>query len=72
MKLVLDRFEGGRAVCQTPTGEMRELDKGLFPVEAREGDIFLWQEGGVTLLPGETARRKENLEKRFLRLFEKS
>ncbi len=69
MQLIIDRFEGDQAVCQTPTGESLLLAKALFPPEAREGDLFLWQEGSITLLPEETALRRKTLEERFFRLF---
>ncbi|MEL7624607.1 MAG: DUF3006 domain-containing protein [Clostridiales bacterium] len=69
MQLIIDRFEGDLAICQTPEGESLTLAKALFPPAAQEGDLFLWQEDTITLLPEETARRRKALEERFFRLF---
>jgi hypothetical protein len=71
MKLIIDRFEAGQAFCQTLEGESLTLDKGIFPPETREGDLFLWRENRVTLLPEETALRRKTLEQRFFRLFKR-
>ncbi|MDR1193462.1 MAG: DUF3006 domain-containing protein [Peptococcaceae bacterium] len=69
MRLIIDRFEGGVVLCETPTGEIITLDKKGLPPDAREGDVIDWREKGVRVLPKATARRRRKLDEMFRRLW---
>lgn len=61
MFAVIDRFEGGFAVCETENRQMVNIERGKIPPEAREGDVLIL---GVTIIidKKETARRKKEME----------
>lgn len=74
--LVVDRFEGGSAVCIDDDENVFNLDKAALSGLA-EGDCFLARIDGnkvcfVRALPDETARRKEEAAAMLAALFSKN
>ena len=58
-QLIIDRFEGNIAVCETPTGGFIELDRALLPADADEGDCLVpLPQGGYAVDREETQRRR--------------
>ncbi len=57
--LIIDRFEGDTAICETEAGDFEELDRALLPPGAREGDCLTpLPEGGFAVDHEETRRRR--------------
>ena len=69
--LVIDRFEGGFAVCEREGGAMADVKRAFLPKEAREGDvIILSADGSYIIDEKETARRRSENAKLQRALFE--
>lgn len=63
MKIVIDRFEGDYAVCETEDRRMINIEKEKIPKNARPGDALLMKEdGSISLDQKETERRKKRIE----------
>lgn len=62
LKVIIDRFEGGFAVCEKENREMIDIAKSSIPMEAKEGDVLNIQEGSITIDYEETAKRKKAIE----------
>lgn len=63
MQLIIDRFEGGFAVCEDENRKMVNIDRGKLPPEAREGDV-LYVDGAEYKIDTEAANaRKRELKK---------
>ncbi|MCH5317093.1 MAG: DUF3006 domain-containing protein [Eubacterium sp.] len=56
-KLIIDRFEGDFAVCETENLEFINLPKAALPSEAKEGDGI-----SISIDNSETDKRKEKIE----------
>ena len=70
--LVIDRIEGGIAVCETEDGR-RELPLAGLPAGVREGDcLFLDGDGRWHVDEQLTRQRREETAKRLRALFGKS
>jgi hypothetical protein len=74
--LVVDRFEGGFAVCVDDDENVFNLDKTALS-DVAEGDCFLAARDGdklcfVKALPDETARRKAEAAAMLAALFSKN
>lgn len=65
MKIIIDRFEGDFALCETENGKILNVPSELF-VNAHEGDVF-----DITFNETETKERKENASNRLKNLFNK-
>lgn len=67
---VIDRWEGALAICQNEQGNIQEIPKEKFPMEAKEGDYFQFvDDGSIVVSSEETKKRKnmaKNLRKRLL------
>ncbi len=62
MKLVIDRFEGDRAVLRTNAGQELVVPRGEIPAHAHEGDVLavsFGTDGGAT--DARTQRAKDVL-----------
>ena len=57
MKIIIDRFEEGFAVCEMPDGTMVNIPKIVLE-NAAEGDVI-----NVTVDKDETDRRKDKIDK---------
>ena len=56
-KLIIDRFEGDFAVCETEALEFIDIPKAALPSGAKEGDVLT-----ISLDKEETESRKEKIE----------
>ena len=71
-QLIIDRFEGNLAICETPAGDFVELDRTLLPAEAGEGDCLVpLPQGGYAIDQDETQRRRAANAALLRSLFEK-
>ena len=66
MRLILDRFEEGNAICE----DMDTRDTSVFPAEslpegASPGDVLLYDGGGFKIDRSETGRRRKRIKKMF-------
>lgn len=64
MKLVIDRFENGYAVCELPDGSFCDIPERAL-CGANEGDIV-----EITILADETKKRQAQITEKMRRLFE--
>ena len=68
MQFIIDRFEEDFAVCQNrKTREILDLDRRLFPSEAKEGDLIEYTDGKVQILDNTALR--ESIRERMKRLW---
>lgn len=67
-KGIVDRMEGALVVVEWDNGTMGEVPLGAFADRPTQGDVFGWEEGRAQLLPGETVKRKEQVQRIFDRL----
>ena len=56
-KLIIDRFEGDYAVCETENLEFVNIPKSALPCDAKEGDVI-----SILIDKSETEERKEKIE----------
>ena len=70
MKYTIDRFEGKIAICEDETKQIVQIPKYKLPLEAKEGDCLMEQDGFIKMDEKETEERKKNLKERMSRLFE--
>ena len=66
--LVIDRIEGGIAVCETEDGR-RELPLTGLPAGVREGDCLVCVDGSWQIDREETLRRRQQNHSRTAGLF---
>jgi len=67
-RLVIDRFEGGFALCEGEDGAMVQLCRNEMPVNAREGDVLIESDGKITVDAAGTEARRAGLRARMNRL----
>lgn len=61
MKIIVDRFEGEKAVLELPTGEFVDVVKRLLPQNAKEGSVIsIICDEEATEERREAARKKMN------------
>ncbi len=71
-KLIIDRFEGIYAICESPDRESFAIPVKELPKEAKAGSVLLiTDEGELTLSSDETDFRKERLGEMQKDLFSK-
>ena len=56
-KLIIDRFEGDFAVCETEDLEFINFPKAALPCGVKEGDVI-----AISIDKSETDKRKEKIE----------
>lgn len=61
--LIIDRFEGGFAVLEDENGRPRNVPRGLFPSDAREGDAVFLRGGRYEIDRELTTARREKIKK---------
>ena len=67
--IIIDRFEGTWAVCETDTGIIN-IPKSNIYGEAKEGSVLIKESDERYVVDiSETAKRKDGIEKRFFGLF---
>lgn len=64
MKVIIDRFEGGFAVCELPDGGFENLPRAFLPEGAAEGAVI-----DITLNSADTEKRLSEMSARLNRLF---
>lgn len=63
MKIIIDRFEGEYAICETEDGEMINIKIVDLPNEAKEGDVLIFN-GDIFIIDNEAKEeRKERIKK---------
>ncbi|KNY26957.1 DUF3006 domain-containing protein [Pseudobacteroides cellulosolvens] len=70
MKIIIDRFEGEYAVCETEDKKLINIDKDLVPFDAKEGDILNIDGDIITLDTETTIKRKKDIDKLVDELWE--
>lgn len=69
---IVDRFEGGFAVCQNAaTKAMRDVPRAELPEGVREGTSLVLRDGAWALDPADEAARAERIRRLMDDLFEK-
>ena len=69
MKIIIDRFEGDYAVCETEPGKTINILKVDIPKEAKEGDILKKTDNGYCVEKEETEAKRKEIKQRMNRLF---
>lgn len=67
-QVIIDRFEGKFAVCETEKQEMRDIRIDKIPSEASEGDVLVIEGEKIYIDILETKKRKEEAKKMFEKL----
>ena len=70
MRYIVDRFEGNIAVCEDENKKLIHIPKYKLPLETKEGDCLIEEDGFFRIDDLQTASRKEYLKKKMDRLFE--
>ena len=69
MKIVIDRFEGNYAVCETEEKKFIDISKSDIPEGAKEGDILTKTDKGYRIEKTETEEKREAIKNRMNSLF---
>jgi len=68
--LIVDRFEGGFAVCEQEDGSMVDVDMKLLPKRTREGDVLRVENGVYTVDADATLERTKRIRQLMGELWE--
>lgn len=63
MKLIIDRFEGEYAICETEDGKIINIKRNEIPEDAVEGDVLIYEEDIYTIDNEANDERKKYIEK---------
>jgi len=69
MKIIIDRFEGNFAVCETEEKKFIDIPKADIPEGAKEGDILSKTDKGYNIEKAETEAQREKIKTRMNKLF---
>ena len=69
-KFIVDRFEEEYAVLEKEEGGTIDVLKSELP-EVKEGDVLIYENGFYTVDYEETQKRKELIQEKMRKLFEK-
>ena len=70
--MVIDRFEGEWAVCESQAGTIYHVPRAALPASAREGDVVVaWGDGRLRVDATATAARSARVQELHDRLFGK-
>ena len=69
MKYIIDRLEEGLAICETELRKCISVPVSHLPKEVKEGDV-LREEGRFFLDSEETDKRRREMKKKLMDLFE--
>jgi hypothetical protein len=69
--LIIDRIEGGFAVCEKDDKEMVNIPLSDLPHGAKQGCVISIIDGSYVIDLEETKRRQEAIQDRFSKLFKK-
>jgi hypothetical protein len=70
MKLIIDRFEGKYAVCETAERKMINIDKAKLPAAAKEGDVIIKGNRKYIIDVDNTKEREKTIQSLMDELFE--
>lgn len=70
MKLIIDRFEGKYAVCETEKRKMINIEKSKLPFTAKEGDVIFKENGKYIIDVNNTKEREKTIQSLMDELFE--
>lgn len=70
MKYIVDRLEEGLAVCETELKKLITIPVDHLPAGLKEGDVLKEEEGTFFLDHEETGKRRRELKKKLMDLFE--
>ncbi len=62
MRLIIDRFEGGYAVCEGDNKKMINILRGRLPEDAEEGSVLITAGGSIMFDMEETRRRSGRIK----------
>jgi len=72
MSLIIDRIENGTAVCECmQSGRIVKIDTAHLPKSAKEGDVIRKDADTYVVDAATSAERRERLNARMHRLFDK-
>jgi hypothetical protein len=63
MRVVIDRFEGGYAVCEEEDRAMINIEKRRLPKGVKEGDVLIINGDVIKIERQETNQKKEENKK---------
>lgn len=70
MKLIIDRFEGNFAVCETENKTFVNIPKSELPSLINEGDVLIQNANGkYSIDRNATNKRAKNIQDQFFGLF---
>ncbi len=67
---ILDRFEGEMAVLEGEDGLMRNVSKSRLPEDARQGDVFLEENGRFRFDAAAAEARRKKIREKLRRLLD--
>ncbi|WP_314724952.1 DUF3006 domain-containing protein [Enterocloster bolteae] len=70
MKYIIDRLEEGLAICETELRKRISVPVSHLPKEVKEGDVLREEEGRFFLDSEETNKRRREMKKKLMDLFE--
>lgn len=70
MKYIIDRLEEGLAICETELRKRISIPVDHLPEGLKEGDVLKEEKGIFCLDPEETEKRRRDLKKKLMDLFE--
>mgnify|MGYP001521447433 FL=1 len=70
MKYIIDRLEEGLAICETELRKRISVPVSHLPKEVKEGDVLREEEGRFSLDSEETDKRRREMKKKLMDLFE--
>jgi|LSQX01.3.fsa_nt_gb hypothetical protein len=70
MRLIIDRFEGCYAVCETEDKRMVNIKRSELPTGTKEGDIIFQTSDGYKMDKEVTDKRRERISKLMNELWE--
>jgi hypothetical protein len=69
MEVIIDRFEGKKAVCEKTDRTMINISRNKLPAEAKEGDVLVIEGDDVHIDSAATLKRRQAAEEMLRRNF---
>ena len=64
--MIIDRFEGEYAICQTTGKDIKQIKKTDLPSDAKEGDVIIQNPDGSFFIDNEETVRLISISKKRL------
>ena len=71
MRYIVDRFENGYAVCEMEDGNIKNIPKYQLPLEVKEGDMLIVENGFYRVLDIEIRVSAVNIEMKIKKTAQK-